>query len=238
MTSKYAIIVAGGVGSRSGDSVPKQFHDICGHPMLWWTLKAFHNENPDTGLIVVMHPDFMEYWKEIAGEDCPIHLLIPGGATRKDSVASGLSLIPDYAHGLVAVHDAARPLATRKLIEEGWEEAAKFGAVIPGVPVSDSLREGTADDSKSVDRSRYFSVQTPQVFDITLLKDAYRKTEERDARLFTDDASVAEAAGNRIHIYEGDPVNIKVTYPGDFRIAADILMNRIQTDSHETCLRR
>ncbi|MDE5871413.1 MAG: 2-C-methyl-D-erythritol 4-phosphate cytidylyltransferase [Muribaculaceae bacterium] len=226
MTSRYAIIVAGGVGSRSGDSLPKQFHDLGGHPMLWWTLKAFNDENPGTKLIVVMHSDFIGYWKDIAGDDCAPHMITGGGATRKDSVAAGLSMIPDDERGLVAVHDAARPLASGKLIREGWIEAGKYGAVIPGLPVSDSLREGSADDNKSVDRSRYFAVQTPQVFDITLLKDAYKKAETAIGTVFTDDASVAEWAGNSIHIYEGDPVNIKVTYPGDFRIASDILLNR------------
>ncbi len=225
MYPKYAIIVAGGVGSRSGDSLPKQFHDIGGHPMLWWTLKAFHDEDINTRLIVVMHADFIDYWKDISGTDCPPHLLTSGGVTRKDSVAEGLALIPDEAEGLVAVHDAARPLASCHLINEGWEEALKYGAVIPGLRVSDSLREGTEEDNHSVDRSRYFAVQTPQVFDLHLLKSAYTKASLAESSIFTDDASVAEWAGNRIHIYEGDPTNIKVTYPGDFRIAADILLN-------------
>ncbi len=226
MKYKYAIIVAGGVGSRSGDSLPKQFHNIGGHPMLWWTLRAFHQEDAATTLIVVMHADFIEYWKEIAGTDCPPHILTTGGKTRKDSVAEGLLLIADDTDGLVAVHDAARPLASRRLICEGWEEAKKYGAVIPGLKVSDSLREGTSDDNKSVDRSRFFSVQTPQVFQLKLLKDAFKKAENVDSSTFTDDASVAEFAGNRIHIYEGDPINIKVTYPGDFRIAEDILLQK------------
>ncbi|MDE7097037.1 MAG: 2-C-methyl-D-erythritol 4-phosphate cytidylyltransferase [Muribaculaceae bacterium] len=223
--TKYAIIVAGGVGSRSGDSLPKQFHEIAGHPMLWWTLKAFHDADSETELIVVMHADFIDHWKRIAGNDCPPHILTPGGATRKDSVEAGLSLIDDAPDALVAVHDAARPLASRRLISEGWTWAQKFGAVIPGVRVSDSLREGTCDDNRSVDRSRFFSVQTPQVFSLDLLKDSYIKAKKAENVIFTDDASVVEWAGHRIHIYEGDPLNIKVTYPGDFRIAADILLN-------------
>lgn len=224
MTFKYAIIVAGGVGSRSGDSLPKQFHKLGGYPMLWWTLKAFHDEDPNTKLIVVMHSDFIDYWKDIAGNDCAPHLLTAGGATRKDSVAAGLALIPDHCDGLVAVHDAARPLASARLISEGWKEAAKSGAVIPGIPVSDSLREGTSDDNRSVERSRFFAVQTPQVFRTDLLKESYRKAEDTPGIVFTDDASVAEWAGHRIHIFEGDPVNIKVTYPADFRIAEGILL--------------
>lgn len=197
--------------------------------MLWWTLKAFHDQDPDTRLIVVMHADFMDFWKEIAGDDCVPHVLTAGGTTRKDSVAAGLALVPDSGDGLVAVHDAARPLASARLIGDGWREALRYGAVIPGIPVSDSLREGTADDNRSVDRSRYFAVQTPQVFGIRLLKEAFSKAEDAVDTVFTDDASVAEWAGNRIHIYEGDPTNIKVTYPGDFRIAADILQSRTST---------
>ncbi|MDE5997629.1 MAG: 2-C-methyl-D-erythritol 4-phosphate cytidylyltransferase [Muribaculaceae bacterium] len=226
MYQKYAIIVAGGVGSRSGDSLPKQFHDIGGHPMLWWTLKAFHKEDEATKLIVVMHADFIDYWKELVGKDCPNHILTAGGATRKDSVASGLAMIPDEESGLIAIHDAARPLASQRLINNGWEKALKYGAVIPGLQMSDSLREGTYDDNRSVDRSKFFTVQTPQVFDLKLLKEAYTKAEKSKNMLFTDDASVAEWAGNKIHIFDGEPTNIKVTYPGDFRIAEDILIKR------------
>ena len=225
---KYAIIVAGGVGSRSGDSLPKQFHYICDHPMLWWTLKAFYDEDPDTRLIVVIHPDFVDYWKNLSERDCPPHTLTSGGSTRKESVAKGLALIPDGIEGLVAVHDAARPLASKKLIREGWKEAAKHKAVIPGLQMSDSLREGTKEKSSSVDRSRFFAVQTPQVFDLRLLKEAYSKAETALDEVFTDDASVVEWAGNNINIYDGEPTNIKVTYPGDFRIAEDILLNRKQ----------
>lgn len=216
---KYAIIVAGGVGSRSGDSLPKQFHELCGHPMLWWTLRAFHLQDPNTRLIVVMHKDFVEYWKEIQGDGCAPHSVVEGGATRTDSVNAGLSLVPDDSTGLVAVHDAARPLASPRLISDGWKYAAEFGAVIPGVAMSDSLREGTREKSQTVDRSRYFTVQTPQVFSIPLLKKAYGAAMTAEGVAFTDDASVAEWFGYPVRIYDGDPANIKVTYPGDFRIA-------------------
>lgn len=219
MKQNYAIIVAGGVGSRSGDSLPKQFHELAGHPMLWWTIRAFHNESHDTKIIVVMHRDFMDYWNDIKGNDCAQHEIVAGGDTRTASVASGLELIPDIAIGLVAVHDAARPLASKKLISDGWKFAAEYGAVIPGVRVSDSLREGTKEISHSVDRSRYFSVQTPQVFEIDLLKKAYAEAIKSEGITFTDDASVVEWHGHPVRIYDGDPANIKVTYPVDFRIA-------------------
>lgn len=187
--------------------------------MLWWTLRAFHLQDPSTRLIVVMHKDFVEYWKDIQGDGCAPHTVVTGGATRTDSVYAGLSLVPDDSSGLVAVHDAARPLASSRLISDGWEQAAAFGAVIPGVAMSDSLREGTREDSHTVDRSRYFTVQTPQVFSIPLLKKAYAKAMAAEGVAFTDDASVVEWSGHPVRIYDGDPTNIKVTYPGDFKIA-------------------
>lgn len=221
--TKNAIIVAGGVGSRSGDSLPKQFHQIAGHPILWWTLRAFADEDKDTRLIVVMHPDFMSYWQEIAGADCPVHETVAGGSTRTASVAAGLSLIPEGENGLVAVHDAARPLADTHLIKAGWESAAIYGAAIPAIPVSDSLRRGTPEKSVSVDRKEFFAVQTPQVFDIGTLKQAYAAAADAEGTSFTDDASVVEWFGKEVRLFEGSPGNIKVTYPGDFLIAATLL---------------
>lgn len=215
----YAIIVAGGVGSRSGDSLPKQFHMIAGHPMLWWSLRTFQNENPDTKLIVVMHQNFVDYWNEIKGEDCPKHEVVTGGATRTESVAAGLALIPHGSRGLVAIHDAARPLVAEKMIRDGWENAAKEQACIPVVPVTESIREGNEYCNKSVDRSRYFIVQTPQVFDIDLLRESYEEAKNAKDTVFTDDASVVEWYGHPIRLYKGDPRNIKVTYPIDFHTA-------------------
>lgn len=223
---RYAIIVAGGVGSRSGDSLPKQFHVLLGLPLLRWTIDAFHRENPNTRIIVVMHPDFIGHWEKIKGTDCPAHLVVAGGASRTASVAEGLAVIPANATGLVAIHDAARPLADSRLISDGWRYAELYGAALPGLPVSDSLREGTADESHSVDRSRFFTVQTPQVFDLRLLKDAYAKASDSEGIVFTDDASVAEWAGHRVYIYPGSPLNIKVTYPSDFRIAELLLSSK------------
>ncbi len=223
----YAIIVAGGVGSRSGDSLPKQFHQIVGKPMLWWTLRAFHEENPATRLIVVMHPDYISHWKEICGADCTPHAVTPGGATRSESVMAGLKLIPDEGEGLVAVHDAARPLVSRRLIGDGWKYAELHKAALPAVPVADSLRKGTSADSIPVDRSEYFAVQTPQVFDKNVLKAGYSHFRQAGETInFSDDATLIQQYGVMPFAYEGDPRNIKVTYPGDFRIAEEILKEK------------
>ncbi|MCM1221411.1 MAG: 2-C-methyl-D-erythritol 4-phosphate cytidylyltransferase [Muribaculaceae bacterium] len=220
---KYAIIVAGGVGSRSGDSLPKQFHEISGHPMLWWSLQAFHAENPETKLIVVMHKDFMDYWNKIKGIDCPPHEVIAGGKTRTESVAAGLTLIPEDSDGLVAVHDAARPLVTLKVINDGWKFASEWQVGIPAISATESMREGTKWDNHSVDRSKYFIIQTPQIFNTHLLRTAYDKAQTADDVVFTDDASVVEWSGHPIRLYEGDPRNIKVTYPSDFKLAEYML---------------
>ena len=219
MIKKYAIIVAGGVGSRSGDSLPKQFHIICGHPMLWWSILAFHNEDPATKIIVVMHPDYIDYWKNVCGDDCPEHTIVSGGDTRTMSVASGLALIPFKEEALVAVHDAARPLVSERVIREGYLMAKDWYVGIPAVPVTESLRKGTLSSSIAVDRSEYHIVQTPQVFNNLLLHMAYEEALKEDEHVFTDDASVVSHFGHPIRMYQGDPINIKVTYPDDFLIA-------------------
>lgn len=228
---KYAIIVAGGVGSRSGDSLPKQFHEICGIPMLSWTLKAFHQEDPSTGLIVVMHPDYMEYWEKLRGDDCPAHIVTPGGATRSESVWKGLAMVPEEGEGLVAVHDAARPLVSSRVIREGWETAQTYLAAFPGVAVADSLRRKTEFGTEAVDRSQFIAVQTPQVFDKKLLKEAYdfygtRTTRNSIAFNYSDDATLMQDYGYSPQRFDGDPENIKVTYPSDFMLAEFILKTR------------
>ncbi|MDE6480646.1 MAG: 2-C-methyl-D-erythritol 4-phosphate cytidylyltransferase [Muribaculaceae bacterium] len=219
MFTKYAIIVAGGVGSRSGDSLPKQFHNICGHPMLWWSIRAFHNEDPSTNIIVAMHPDYIDLWKKVCGEDCPEHTVVAGGATRTMSVAAGLALIPFKEDAYVAVHDAARPLVSERVIREGYQMAADWYVGIPAVPVTESLRKGTLRNNTEVDRSEFHIVQTPQVFNNLLIHMAYEEALKKDDHVFTDDASVVSEFGHPIRMYKGDPINIKVTYPDDFIIA-------------------
>ena len=219
MSKKYAIIVAGGLGSRSGDSLPKQFHNICGHPMLWWSIRAFHSEDPSTKIIVAMHPDYIDHWKEICGDDCPEHTVVAGGATRTMSVAAGLALIPFKEDAFVAVHDAARPLVSERVIREGYQMARDWYVGIPAVPVTDSLRKGTFRNNTAVDRTEYHIVQTPQVFNNLLIHMAYEEAFQSEDHVFTDDASVVSHFGHPIRMYEGDPANIKVTYPDDFLIA-------------------
>ena len=220
---KYAIIVAGGSGSRMGSGIPKQFRSLCGRPVLWWSLKAFHEASPETEIILVLPAKFKRLWEEIFSTLLPEerypHKITIGGATRTESVRNGLKLVGEE-DSIVAVHDGARPLIKETTISEGWKMAAEKGAAIPVVPVVDSLREMEKDGSHCVDRSSYVAVQTPQVFRRKLLFDAY---EAAGDKIFSDDAAVVEAFGAQIALYPGNPENMKVTNPGDIDIATVLL---------------
>ncbi|MDE5808098.1 MAG: 2-C-methyl-D-erythritol 4-phosphate cytidylyltransferase [Muribaculaceae bacterium] len=228
MGKKYAVIVAGGSGIRAGGEIPKQFQMLCGLPVVWWSVRAFYHEDPEVKIRIVLHPGFFDLWdilySELPEEEKRIKVeLVCGGRSRLESVKNGIMGIePGVAEEtLIAVHDAARPLVSRELISRGWEAAKTSGAAIPVVPMTDSIRRLTADGSVALDRSKYVRVQTPQVFYADLLKDAYSRELTPE---MTDDASVAEAAGTKVALFEGSEANIKITNPIDFKIAA-LLMN-------------
>ena len=224
MTEKYAVIVAGGKGTRAGGGVPKQFREVAGKPMIWWSLKAFQAEDPHVRIVLVLPSDAISFWQDLHSglPEQVAHVCVAGGASRTESVRAGLAAIPEAAGGLVAVHDAARPLVTPALISRGWAAALASGAAVPVVPVADSLRHLVPSGSEAVDRAQFVAVQTPQVFSLPLLREAYSGMREGS---FTDDASVAEAFGVMPVLYEGDPDNFKVTNPGDF-IRAQILLSQ------------
>lgn len=221
---KYAVILAGGEGHRAGGNLPKQFMDLDGLPLLWWSVKAFHAEDPSTKIILVMHPGFFDTWdiiySELPEEEKIDVELICGGRSRLESVKNGIMDIPSGDNILVAVHDAARPLVSVDMISRGWNVAAADGAAVPAVAVTDSLRKLTTDGSVAVLRKDYVAVQTPQVFRSSLIKESYNG---ELLESFTDDASVAEAAGHKITLYEGDSRNMKVTNPLDIFIAEALL---------------
>ena len=222
---KYAVIVAGGDGNRAGGSVPKQFQLLGGIPMLWWSVRAFYEEDQDTKIILVLHPGFFDDWdimhSELRDEDKRINVHIScGGRSRLESVRNGLMSVPEDEEGLVAIHDAARPLVTPELIARGWEAAQRYGAAVPMTAMTDSIRHIEGEGSEAVARKDYVKVQTPQVFDAALLKSAYDLPLNPD---MTDDASVVEAAGHKISLFEGSPYNMKVTDPLDIKIADLIL---------------
>ncbi len=211
----YIIIVAGGKGLRMGGDVPKQFLSVAGRPILMRTIERFRSALEALRIILVLPKDQQPFWHEL----CEAHqfrepyLLADGGETRFHSVQNGLSLIPDDADGVVGVHDGVRPFPSVEVIRCCYETARTAKAVIPVVPVVETLRhvsEGTKP------RGDYRLVQTPQTFDIQLLKAANRQPYTPD---FTDDASVVEAYGHRITMVEGNRENIKITTPFDLTIA-------------------
>ncbi|MBD5272138.1 MAG: NTP transferase domain-containing protein [Bacteroides sp.] len=231
MEKKYAVIVAGGSGSRAGGDVPKQFQMLCGIPVVWWSVRAFYEEDPETEIRVVLHPGYFDLW-DILAADLPEDLrkikveLVCGGRNRLESVKNGITRIDPGkgAESLIAVHDAARPLVSKDLIKRGWEAARKTGAAIPVVAMTDSIRHLTHHGSEALDRSRYVRVQTPQVFYGDLLKEAYNRILLPE---MTDDASVVEAGGKDIALYDGDEENMKITNPLDFKIAEQIIGSKV-----------
>jgi 2-C-methyl-D-erythritol 4-phosphate cytidylyltransferase len=221
-SSHYAIIVAGGSGTRMQSAVPKQFLLLNGLPVLMHTLNAFYSCQPQPNLILVLHEDYHSYWMHLCADhqfQLP-YQLVGGGDSRYQSVKNALSLVPDDA--LVAVHDAVRPLISTDIIEEAYRQAAVQGAVVVAVKSRDSIRQVKDERSQSLLRDEIYLVQTPQTFKAGLLKEAY-KHPYHDA--FTDDASVAEQAGHFIHIVEGSYQNFKITFPEDIAIA-ELLFNK------------
>jgi len=215
----YAIIVAGGKGLRMGGDVPKQFQLVGGRPVLMHTLQQFRNAIADLQIILVLPREQQDYWRELCRqyEFGVEHRVADGGQTRFHSVKNGLALIPDGEEGIVGVHDGVRPFASADLIRRCYAAAVEAEAVVPAVPVVESLRH---EERGAIDRKGYRLVQTPQTFSIPLLKAAYRQA-YREA--FTDDASVVEAYGHRVAMIDGIRENIKLTTPFDMVVAEALL---------------
>ena len=215
--TRYAIIVAGGKGLRMGCDLPKQFIPVEGLPVLMRTLETFHTYDAALHIILVLPRDHQAYWHELCRKytfEVP-HRIADGGATRFHSVQNGLALV-DAPEALVAVHDGVRPFVSHDVIGRCLSEAETHGAVVPVVPVVETLRRLTDADSITVPRDAYRLVQTPQTFRASLLRQAYAQPYS-DA--FTDDASVVEALGHTVHLVEGNRENIKLTTPFDLVVA-------------------
>ena len=214
----YVIIVAGGKGLRMGSDIPKQFLPIGGKPVLMRTLERFREYSADLQIILVLPEAQQAYWQELCEKyDFKVkYQLANGGQTRFHSVQNGLALVPDDAEGVVGVHDGVRPFPSIEVIKNCYETARTAKAVIPVIPVVETLRHLEGDSSVTVPRGDYRLVQTPQTFDIQLLKAANRQPYNDG---FTDDASVVESYGHAITLVEGNRENIKITTPYDLKIA-------------------
>ena len=220
----YIIIVAGGKGLRMGSDIPKQFLPINGLPVLMRTIRRFREYSADINIILVLPKSQQAYWHSLCEE---YHFderysIADGGDTRFHSVSNGLSLVPDDAEGVVGVHDGVRPFPSVDMIRRCYSQARISKAVIPVTSVVETLRHI---DGHNVMRDDYRLVQTPQTFDIQLLKQAYQQPY---ITAFTDDASVVEHAGGQVTMVEGNRENIKITTPFDLQVA-----NAIVSQDHQ-----
>ena len=223
----FVIIVAAGRGSRMNTPVPKQFLNLNGKPVLLHSIQAFYNFNPAIDIILVLPTDQFDQWEKIKNEFHPEGdiQVVAGGATRFESVNNGLALIPDKENNFVAVHDAVRPLVSKKTITTAFKAAERYGSGVPALPLNDSIRMIESATSIAVDRSKFCLIQTPQCFSVSLLKRAYRQEYKYT---FTDDASVVEATGEIIHLVDGNTENLKLTTPIDMAIAEALITYRLQ----------
>jgi 2-C-methyl-D-erythritol 4-phosphate cytidylyltransferase len=220
-THNYAIIVAGGSGTRMQTAIPKQFLLLNGKPVLMHTIQTFYNCTSQPQLILVLHADYHSYWQQLCIDhnfNVP-HQLIKGGESRFHSVKNGLDIITD-ADAIIAVHDAVRPLTPTAIIDRSYNYAAQHGNAITAVKSRDSVRQLKGDHSVSLLRDDIYLIQTPQTFRAGQIKKAYEQAYDIK---FTDDASVVESSGVHINLAEGSYENIKITFPEDIAIAGAIL---------------
>jgi 2-C-methyl-D-erythritol 4-phosphate cytidylyltransferase len=219
----FAVIVAGGSGSRMGTALPKQFLDLCGKPVLYYSIRAFMDALADVQIILVLPEQQISMAQIVlqAFENRIDLTIVAGGDTRYASVAAGLKEVREDS--IVLVHDAARPLVSPGLIRRCYEGACRNGSAIPVLPVTDSIRRLFVNSSRAIDREDLRSVQTPQAFDAGLLQAAFRHPYMPS---FTDEASVVERTGGTVHLVDGDRGNLKITTPEDLVIAAALLRQR------------
>lgn len=216
----YVVIVAGGTGKRMGVDTPKQYLELAGKPVLMHTIERFMEFSSSIEIITVLPENQLRYWRDLQKKysfEVP-QTIVKGGAHRYISVKHGLEFVG--TPGLVAIHDGVRPLVKLDTIKRCFEAAEKYGNAIPVISPADSLRLETSKGNKWINRNEVKMVQTPQVFDAALIKKAYK---QEYITSFTDDATVLEKTGVKIHMVEGNRENIKITNPEDLFIAQTLL---------------
>lgn len=217
LTPRYVIIAAGGSGSRFNSSLPKQFVELEGIPMLMRTIEAFDQAISNIQVILVLPTEHVHLWAELQKkyQFNISHQVITGGETRFNSVKNGLDAIGDE-EGFVAIHDGVRPLISKELISNAFNAAETNGNAIPVINVNDSLRKVDGDLNTPVNRDDFRVVQTPQCFALSIIKKSFEQSYTPE---FMDEASVVESTGEAIHLIQGESINIKITTPADLLIA-------------------
>lgn len=217
---KYAVIVAGGSGTRMGNALPKQFLELCGKPVLLHSIEKFLNALYDIEIIVVSHPAFIDKTKALIQPlpDAQKITVVPGGETRFHSVKNGLQQVKEAS--VVFVHDGVRCMVSASLIHCCYEQALTKGSAIPAVSITDSVRLVDGNTTKVIDRNLLKAIQTPQTFRSEIILPAF---EQAYSDSFTDEATVVESAGHEVFLIEGEKENIKITVPSDLIIAEHLL---------------
>ncbi|MCR9171414.1 MAG: 2-C-methyl-D-erythritol 4-phosphate cytidylyltransferase [bacterium] len=213
------IITAGGTGKRMRGDIPKQFMEVAGKPILFHTIALFHSFNNSAQIIVTLPESWLSYWEELINTyqfDVP-HEVIAGGQERFHSIKNALQSCNEP---IVMVHDGVRPLVSSETLQRCVDALENYNAVIPVVPVKESLRKVFGKKSEALIRSEYRIVQTPQCFEKSVLEQAYAQ-DYHDG--ITDDASLVEQNGEYIHLVEGNDENIKITTPMDLLLAESLL---------------
>ena len=225
--SVYAIVVAAGRGSRAGEGLPKQYRILGGTSVLARTLKSFLDHGGISHVVCAIHPDDHALYDAAAGELAGSSLMklrpaAEGGETRQDSVRLALRSLPDSGDDAVClVHDAARPFIGRALIDRAIDAASRFGAAIPGIAVTDTIKRVAPDGTvaETPDRASLRAVQTPQAFHLSALRAAHEQAAAVGRGGFTDDGQLLEWVGAAVHVFDGDVGNVKLTHPEDFSAA-------------------
>jgi len=227
--NRYVIIVAGGTGARMSSSIPKQFMLLGQKPLLMYSIDAFFKAGINKIIVVIPLP-FVDYWNELCQQySCDIpHKVVTGGLFRTQSVKNGLEAIDDL-DALVAIHDGVRPFVSLKTIIQAFNMAQETGTAVPYLDLTDSLRLINGKESKHVERGLYKAIQTPQCFNLSLLRRVYGSAQVPS---FTDDAALVEQLSIPVTLFKGNEENIKITTPLDLIIAEAILKTRVQPDKN------
>ncbi|MGE5627758.1 MAG: 2-C-methyl-D-erythritol 4-phosphate cytidylyltransferase [Solirubrobacterales bacterium] len=225
MDKIWAVIVAAGKGKRMGAGINKQFIDLKGKPVLYYTLKAFSDNEYIDSIVLVCASDEISYCKKEIIEKynfSKVKCVAEGGLERQHSVFNGLKMLTNCE--IVIIHDGARPFVSKSIINQGIDFARKYGACACGVTPKDTIKLKDKDGfgKETLDRQQIFAVQTPQCFKYELIMGCYENLIENESN-FTDDTSVAESFGHRVYLYEGSYNNIKITTPEDLALAHNIL---------------
>jgi 2-C-methyl-D-erythritol 4-phosphate cytidylyltransferase len=218
----YVVIVAGGSGKRMGAEIPKQFLELAGRPVLMHTIERFKAFNEAIEIITVLPENQLRFWIDLQKKHSfpVLHTLVKGGSNRFFSVRNGLKFV--NAPGIVAIHDGVRPFVSIDTIKRCFETAEKLGNAIPTISPNESLRILNDQGSIPVNRFQVKQIQTPQVFNAALIKNAYLQDYSPE---FTDDSTVLEKSGEKINLIEGNRENIKITNPEDLLISAALLQS-------------